>query len=304
VIGVLPVEKPAGPSSHQVVARLRRTLGTRRIGHTGTLDPFASGLLVCLVGEATRLSEFMSVLDKEYEAEARLGWVTDTEDPEGQLLDENDAWRALSMQDVREALAGFVGVQLQRPSTFSAKKRDGETAYARARRGEAVELDPVPVVIHEIEWLPSELPFVRFRVRCGAGTYIRALARDLGEALGTGASLVTLRRTRVGPFGLEDALPERHLDHREEAVQRILPPLSGVSGFPVHAIDAVASAKIRLGQKISRGDLPGEIEGLVVLMENGELVAIGETLPPWEGKPGGIRPKKVFPPEGMARDDA
>lgn len=300
MIGVLPVDKPAGPSSHQVVIGLRKTLGEGRIGHTGTLDPFATGLLLCLVGEATRLAEFLKDFEKEYVAEARLGWVTDTEDPEGQVLDENDRWQGLVPETIESALLGFIGPQLQRPSSFSAKKRGGEAAYVRARRGEVVELEPVPVTIHDVELLSVELPLVRFRVRCSAGTFIRALARDLGEQLGTGASLTSLRRTRVGPFTLDASISPEAIRQRETVEGQILPPQAALAHLPVHTLNEAEVQKLRLGQRIARGTLVPEVEGLVALLLGDALVAIGETLPPFETHLGGIRPRKVFAPISAA----
>ncbi|NIP58321.1 MAG: tRNA pseudouridine(55) synthase TruB, partial [Gemmatimonadetes bacterium] len=202
--GVLPVDKPVGPTSHDVVARARRALDTGRIGHTGTLDPFASGLLLLCVGPATRLSEYLTALEKSYVAVARLGVGTDTLDPEGAVVERSDSWSELDRARIEEASASFLGRREQVPPQFSAKKVGGEAMYARARRGERVELSPIPVEIHELELLGVDLPDVRLRIRCSSGTYVRALARDLGAALGEPAHLAELRRTAVGSFRVQD----------------------------------------------------------------------------------------------------
>ena len=180
------------------MARARRALDTRRVGHTGTLDPFASGLLLLCLGPATRLAEYLLGLDKEYLATARLGVTTDTLDREGDAVETASGWETLSSDEVRAALDELTGSISQTPPAFSAKKVKGEAAHRLARRGEAPELEPVTVTIHELELLDLDLPRVRFRVRCSSGTYVRAIARDVGEALGVGAHLTELRRTGIG----------------------------------------------------------------------------------------------------------
>jgi tRNA pseudouridine55 synthase len=164
--GGLLLDKPVGPTSHDMVASARRTLGIRRVGHTGTLDPFASGLLLLLVGPATRLAEYLAGLPKEYRAEALLGRRTTTDDPEGETLSETSAWKGLRADRVEEVLRGFQGEVEQVPPDFSAKKQRGTAAYVRARRGDAVALEPVRVLIHEIEVEEVALPRVSFRVVC------------------------------------------------------------------------------------------------------------------------------------------
>ncbi|MBW3535341.1 MAG: tRNA pseudouridine(55) synthase TruB, partial [Gemmatimonadetes bacterium] len=210
--GVLPVDKPAGPTSHDVVGMARRALETRRVGHTGTLDPFATGLLLLCVGPATRLSEYLTGLDKTYEATALLGTRTETEDAEGAVVSRDDRWKALEPSEVRDAVAAMVGPMAQVPPAFSAKKVAGEAAHRRARRGESFTLEAVVVEVYAAELLEVALPEIRFRVRCSSGTYVRALARDLGESLGTGAHLTALRRTRVGAFPVDGALPPPALE--------------------------------------------------------------------------------------------
>lgn len=204
--GVLPVDKSEGPTSHDVVAVARKALDMRRIGHTGTLDPFATGLLVLCLGQATKLAQYLTGLDKSYEATARLGVATDTLDRTGEVIAETDAWETLDEARVREAFEGQRGERAQTPPAFSAKRVGGKKSYQLARAGEAVELAPVDVTIHGLEVVAINGPDVRFRLRCSSGTYVRAVARDAGETLGVGAHLTALRRTAVGPFDVEDAV--------------------------------------------------------------------------------------------------
>jgi tRNA pseudouridine55 synthase len=204
--GVVVIDKPGGITSFDVVARVRRALGERRVGHTGTLDPMATGVLPICVGEATKLVPFLMGGDKEYEAEARLGVTTDTLDATGTVTSETNASH-VSRADVEQALAGFVGTIQQVPPMHSALRVDGQRLYDLARRGVEVERAARPVVVHAIDILRYDAPTLGFRVRCGKGTYIRSLAADLGAALGVGAHLTALRRTRVGPFTVARAVP-------------------------------------------------------------------------------------------------
>ena len=182
---------------------VRRTLGTRRVGHTGTLDPFAAGLLVLLIGRATRLAPFASGWTKSYDGRIRLGVVTDTDDPTGRVVEERPV--TVSRATLERVLEGFRGTSRQRPPAYSAVKVDGERAYKRARRGAAVEPAEREVTITALELVRFESPDVDIRATVSSGTYVRALARDIGAALGCGAHLTALRRTAVGPFRLEEA---------------------------------------------------------------------------------------------------
>src|SRR5690606_5028509 len=173
--GVLPVDKPAGPTSHDVVAQARRALGERRIGHTGTLDPFASGLLLLCVGRATRIAEYLTDMPKAYRATMRLGAATDTDDATGSVVAESDAWRTLDDATIRAAFAAEAGRRPQRPPAYSAKKIAGERAHRLARRGEIVELPDVDIEVHAIEVIAIALPEITFHVRCSSGTYIRSI---------------------------------------------------------------------------------------------------------------------------------
>jgi tRNA pseudouridine55 synthase len=217
---VVLVAKPAGPTSHDVVDIVRRALGTRRVGHLGTLDPFAEGLLVVVVGRATRLAAFAAAWTKSYDGVIRLGVTTDTDDATGEVTATASA-EAVTAARLAAVVDGFRGEQLQRPPAYSAVRIGGERAYARARRGEIVEPVPRRVEVHALEVVDFRAPDVRFRAAVSGGTYVRSLARDIGAALECGAHLRELRRTAVGPFRLEDALaPEAvtEADLRDPAV--------------------------------------------------------------------------------------
>lgn len=206
VDGALVIDKPAGLTSHDVVARARRLLGERSIGHLGTLDPAATGVLPLLVGRLTRLAQFMQGSDKQYEGVIAFGFATSTYDAQGEPL--GPAASALpALPEIEAALGHFRGPMRQTPPPFSAKKIAGVPAYKLARRGQTVELEPVDVVIHEFQLRKWEPGRFQFRVVCSSGTYVRSLAHDLGRALGVGAHLAELRRTRSGEFDIADAVP-------------------------------------------------------------------------------------------------
>jgi len=209
--GFLLVDKPPGPTSHDLVDAVRRALGIRKVGHAGTLDPFASGLLIIGVGQATkRLSEFVG-LDKEYLATLRLGAFSDTMDRTGHIVEAPGPERqAPNAREVESVLKRFTGEIEQIPPMYSAKKVDGRKLYELARQGKEVERKPVRVTIHEIELFSYDWPLMKIRTRVSSGTYIRALAHDIGAALGCGAYLEELRRTKVGLFDVANAVsPEK-----------------------------------------------------------------------------------------------
>lgn len=202
--GVLVVHKPLGPSSHDIVVIARRALGVSRIGHTGTLDPQASGVLPLVVGQATRLAQHLTGSDKEYLATVRFGVVSDTRDAAGEIVGASGA--VPTADAVRTAMTKFDGTFEQTPPAYSAKMVDGQRSYARARAGKPVQSPPVAVTVHALELLAYDPPLARLRVRCSAGFYVRSLAHDLGEAVGTGALLEALIRTEAAGFGLADAM--------------------------------------------------------------------------------------------------
>ncbi len=235
--GVLVVDKPGGITSFDVVARVRRALGERRVGHTGTLDPMATGVLPICVGEATKLVPFLMSGEKQYEAELRLGVTTDSLDATGQVTSETNAGH-VSRSDVERALLGFVGAIQQRPPMHSALRVAGQRLYELARRGLEVERQERTVVVHAIELLAFDTPSARISVRCGKGTYVRSLAADLGSALGVGAHLTALRRTRVGPFAIAQAVA---LD----TVGPATPLMTPAEALADHATVALDDAQVR-----------------------------------------------------------
>jgi len=273
--GFLLLDKPAGPTSHDMVGAVRRALGVRRVGHAGTLDPFASGLLVMVVGRATRLARFLVGLTKAYEGEIALGAETDTDDVTGVLIRTSDAWRDVSDAALREAMGTFVGEHTQRPPGFSAKHVGGVRAYRLARGGAAPVLESRAVEVRAFAMTERHADRVRFRAEVGSGTYVRALARDLGARVGCGAYLASLRRTRVGTFNVTDAV-------RPEAVAgaTVLDPVAAVSHLPTLELDAEQREEIVHGRPLRHAIVEGE----VALVHEGSLVAVavgaGETLKP------------------------
>jgi tRNA pseudouridine55 synthase len=210
--GLFLIDKPVGPTSHDIVARVRRGIGDRRVGHAGTLDPLASGLLIVAVGQATRLVEYLISSEKRYEARILLGAVSNTYDREGEILEETALSETLTRQGIEHALEGFQGEILQRPPIYSAVKVAGKSAHARARDGQLFELGPRPITIHSIRLTSINLPIITVEVVCSAGTYIRSLAHDLGQELGCGALLDGLVRTHSGSFQLSEAISLSALD--------------------------------------------------------------------------------------------
>jgi tRNA pseudouridine55 synthase len=287
-VGILLVDKPAGPTSHDVVDQVRRVIGIRRVGHAGTLDPFASGLLLLLLGTATRISEYLLGMDKGYDATLRLGVETDSLDPEGEVVREVSGWDHVTIEEIEMALAGLRGRILQVPPTYSAKKIRGEAAHRRVRRGEEVTLDPVEVTVQELALAAAEPPFVRLKVLCSSGTYVRALARDLGRALGVGAHLTALRRTSIGPFLLSEAASLASLEKPESLLEAVIPSAVALSHLPAVDVEPEQAARIRQGQSLPVvGAAPPEAVPVRVLLEGG-LVAIAFR----EGDR--LRPRKVM----------
>lgn len=273
--GILLVDKPPGPTSHDAVDRIRTVTGLRKVGHAGTLDPFASGLLLLLLGSATRLSEYFLGLEKEYEATARLGVETSTYDPEGEVVQESEAWASLTEEAVQEVLCEVPGTRLQEPPRYSAKKVGGEAAHRRVRRGEEVALKPVEVTIHEMELVSFDPPDLRFRMRCSSGTYVRAVARDLGWALGAGAHLTGLRRTGIGRFCLQEAVPLASIRDKEEVQRRLIPPAEALGHLPAIEVSGAEAARIRHGQALPTDrPEPSGGEPVRILLEGG-LIAVG-----------------------------
>jgi tRNA pseudouridine55 synthase len=224
--GVLNINKPSGMTSHDVVDAVRKLLKIRRVGHTGTLDPLATGVLPICVGKATKIAQYLTQADKEYLITMRLGITTDTLDADGRVLTEVKDF-TVDPAKLEEVFKGFVGEIQQIPPLFSAKKLHGVRLYRLARRGEKVERRPVTVKVYTLELLAYEHPFVRFQVRCSKGTYARALCDDIGKALGCGAHLHSLIRTKAGPFDVKDAIALSELEKKvgEGRLREVLVPL-------------------------------------------------------------------------------
>lgn len=311
--GVLIIDKPAGLTSHDVVAHVRRTLSERRVGHTGTLDPFATGVLVVLIGRATRLAQFLSNAVKEYEAVVRFGYATDTADATGRRIEtpqnaiEGNV-HALDERAIEAALRDLRGEIEQVPPMYSAKKVQGRKLYELARRGVEVERAAVRVRIHELEVVrrdgvllhrnEDETYDLRLRVVCSAGTYIRTLAESIGERLGRRAHLASLRRTRAGDFRIEDAMSFDELKAKAgDAETAILSPDAALSRMPfVHlttdearrALDGIA---LYLKTEAETGWL--DKEPVRMRDADGRLIAVGF----YNAAAGTLNPRVVFSPE-------
>lgn len=256
--GVLSVDKPAGWTSFDVVAFVRRRGRVRRVGHAGTLDPAATGVLPVLIGQATRFAEHLVDATKVYDAEIQLGLATDTYDAEGTVLRRADAAH-VRREDVEAALARFRGEIEQAPPPFSAVKRGGVPLYVRARRGEAVAAAPRRVRCDQLDIVSYEPPRLRLRVECGKGFYVRSLAHDLGEVLGVGGCLTALRRTRVGPFRVEDAVGIEELAAEMESDawrERLLPPDELILEWRAAILGEESCRALRYGRPLRLALLP------------------------------------------------
>jgi tRNA pseudouridine55 synthase len=310
--GLLLVDKPSGPTSHDVVARARRALGERRIGHTGTLDPVASGLLPLVVGPATRLARFLSGAGKCYDVDIRLGVATDTGDaagvPEGPAY--SGPWP--DRDAVERALAAFRGSYLQQPPAFSAKKIAGRRSYEAARaarraasgateasRAAAARPAPAPVTVARLDLVSLDASALRVSLECSAGFYVRTLAHELGERLGTGAHVAALRRTRSGAFDVANALPLDLVEADPEAARRaLLPPAAMLRELPAVVLTAAGIQRARHGQELGpadavpgRGGWPAAATPVTRLLdEAGALVGMAEP----GGRPGLLHPCVVL----------
>jgi tRNA pseudouridine55 synthase len=278
--GLVVVDKPGGMTSHDVVARVRRLAGTRKVGHAGTLDPMATGVLVLGVNRATRLLGHLALADKRYDATVRLGVTTTTDDADGEVV-ETRPTDGVTEDAVRSALAAFVGEIDQVPSAVSAIKVDGKRAYARVRAGEEVDLPARRVTVHALEVTAVDLPRVELAVHCSTGTYVRSIARDLGASLGVGGHLTALRRTTAGPFGLGDA------HTLEELAERFtLTPIADAAraAFAARDLDDTQAADVRVGRRL---DL--DLDATTALFApDGEFLAL------YEPRDGSARAVAVF----------
>jgi len=290
-IGILVLNKPSGITSRDLVDRVARLLPRIKVGHAGTLDPLASGILIVCVGAATRLVETLQQLPKSYRTVFRLGARSDTLDADGRIVAEPRP-RVPSPLEVEHALSRFLGEVAQRPPDYSALKIKGRRAYDMARAGQSVELAPRPVRIDRIALLRFEWPHVELEIDCGSGTYIRSIARDVGEALACGGFVETLVRTRIGPFTLEQALASA--DVSTESVRRHLrPALDAVPDLPRLVLDSRELESVIHGRRLAAAELggPSVPGGRVALLDPaGNLVALGEVDP----QDGWLQPRKVL----------
>ena len=293
--GILLLDKPAGPTSHDAVQVVRRATGTRRVGHFGTLDPFATGLLVCAVGPATRLAPFCSGHDKTYEVTVRLGWRSTTDDPEGELSVTEGVVEP-SPEAIDEVCRAWTGRVAQVAPIYSAKHVDGKRAYERARAGETVTLPDVEVTIDSVTIERYVFPELALTVKCGGGTYMRALARDIGETLGTGGYCAALRRTRSGPFAVEAAIGWDALAEPDLVRCAIQPTATAVAELPVIQLSDAHQAAFVHGQTIENLDSSVEEEGWVQLHGSRGFVGLGEL----HREPHGwqLLPRRILYPDG------
>lgn len=283
--GLLLVDKSAGPTSHDVVDIVRRALRTRRVGHTGTLDPFASGLLLILVGRATRLAEYFDGVNKHYRAVMQLGVGTDTDDRTGTVV-ATAPIAGLDEARVRHALESQAGERMQRPPAYSAKKVAGARAYEVAREGRPLDLAPVRVRIESVRVERVDLPDVWFETTCGSGTYIRAIARDAGVELGVPAHLRELRRTAIGLWSVDDAIGLDAIAAGTGVRARLLTPAQALAHLERVEIDAASARRLAHGLRVPAPDGTGA--GPLAVVSDGALIAVAE------GRDGELAPRKVL----------
>jgi tRNA pseudouridine55 synthase len=282
LFGLLNIDKPAGVSSRNIVNDVQRLIRPVRIGHAGTLDPLATGVLILCLGRATRLVPYLQQQPKEYLATFLLGRRSETDDVEREVVELPDP-PLPTIQEIEAALPQFIGDILQRPPAFSAIKVGGRRAYKMARQGKQVELAARPVTIYEIDLIEYDYPRLMLNIRCGSGTYVRSVGRDLATALGTAAVMSALRRTAIGDFRAEEACRADELTS-ERVASQLLPAALATSQLPSVVVDAAEIERLRTGLRISRPNhgLTGEIAAKTA---NGRLISIltadGQQLRPW-----------------------
>jgi tRNA pseudouridine55 synthase len=279
--GLLIIDKPDGLTSHDVVARVRRILKTKRVGHTGTLDPFATGVMVILVGQATRLAQFLDKDEKEYEALVQFGFETDTGDRTGSSKSKVQSPKSVNVEDIERVLPRFRGHIEQIPPMYSAKKVEGKKLYELARKGVEIERKAVAVSIYQLEIISDDElrtpnSTIRIRVVCSAGTYIRTLAEDIGCSVGTGAHLAELQRTRAGQFNISEAITLADLEEMADPVSALIPMSTAVAHLPEVVLNEDRVVKTKNGLS-SRFLDTGFANGDTVRMVNtdADLIAIG-----------------------------
>jgi tRNA pseudouridine55 synthase len=288
--GVLNIHKPAGWTSHDVVQKARRILRESRIGHTGTLDPLATGVLVLCVGKATRIAQYLEAQEKEYRAVMRLGVMTDTLDADGKVI-ETKTYTPPSRDDILRVMQSFTGPILQQPPAYSALKVVGVPSYKLARKGKTVELKPRPVAVHHLELTSYDDPFVGLAVSCSKGLYVRTLCADIGAALGMGAHLVSLVRTRSGRFTLEQALSLDQLSALSAAgtlEKAFISIDKALSDFPLVEVGVSEAQRLSHGNQVPWSGNAEEDRIVRIHDPDGSLLAVGRA------GGGKLRPELVF----------
>lgn len=291
VSGVMVVDKPVGMTSHDVVQIIRNGTNIRRVGHTGTLDPRASGVLVVLIGPAVRLSEYVSASDKRYQAIIELGVETDTYDGDGVVTRRSPV--EISVEEFETALAGFVGEFEQKPPAYSAVKVGGRKAYEMARKGEEVDLEPRMINVYSLELLEWDPPEAVVDVYCSSGTYVRSLANDLGDILGCGANLIGLRRTKNGQFALRDAVPLRKLQEaftNGEWYRYLIPAAEALGDWYTVELEFEQVDEVRHGHRVPAVEEMENGKLARAISQEGELVALVE----YDAETKEWQPRKVF----------
>jgi tRNA pseudouridine55 synthase len=275
--GIIPLSKPGGITSMDVVRVVKRLTGVRRVGHAGTLDPIATGVLPVCLGQATRLMERLVDGGKTYRGEVTLGSATDTYDSAGQVT-ATGSWEAVTRQQVEAALAPYHGTVLQRPPMYSALKHEGQRLYELARAGVEVEREPREVVVHAVTLLEFAPPVLRIEVACGRGFYMRTLAHELGEALGVPAHLSALERTQAGPFALEQTVTLEALEAAGQGWRaHLLPPDAAMAQVPAATVEPAAERHLRNGQPVSlpgAGVYAGHLEERRAYSVDGRFIAL------------------------------
>jgi tRNA pseudouridine55 synthase len=303
--GVLNICKPAGLTSHDVVDRIRRVARMKQVGHTGTLDPMATGVLPLCLGNATKIVQFLISQDKEYLVEMKLGVITDSQDSTGVVLEELP-YPQLEREDIEKVFRKFEGEQYQIPPMISAKHHQGQRLYELARKGIEIEREPCKIFIHELELEGISLPCIRFRVTCSKGTYIRTLCHDLGKALKSGAVMSGLTRTRAGSFPIDQAVPLESLQTQGDIENHLCDMNHALSSLPAVTVGSEGKACLNCGRSLAGGVITrrsGEFDSgamVRVTTRDGNLIGVGralmnsKSLDALAGNLGVIQPVKVF----------
>jgi tRNA pseudouridine55 synthase len=292
--GIININKATGMTSHDVVARVRKLLKQKRVGHAGTLDPAASGVLPICIGQGTRVAEYLSESGKAYQAVIQFGTVTDTYDSEGSIL-RTSATDALTLAHIEEALPHFLGAQMQVPPLYSAIKLQGQPAYKRIRAGEEITLEARPIEIYALQIVNWQAPLLTLDVACSKGTYIRSLAYDMGEYLGYGAHLAGLTRTRSGPFMLEKSISLEQLAAIIEEgtlADTVFPPDFALQQYPALSLDEETTQRVLHGNTFRHDQSSPQLESALVRIydNSNHFLAIAS----WDEVGQVWQPKKVF----------